>query len=102
MNPFDPKDDEYFAQRKRGRMLRRLEERAHLKRVWLKQNGQCPVCGEVFDSGSGWHVHHKLKQSDGGPNTVANLVMLHPNCHQQVHNPHVIARLENLTVAGSR
>jgi len=100
VNPFDPKDDEYFAQRKRTRMLRRLEDRAHLKRVWLQQNGHCPVCGEVFDGEGGWHVHHQHLRSEGGTDAVRNLVMLHPNCHRQVHNPQVIARLRNLTVAG--
>lgn len=101
VNVFDPKDDEYFAQRKRAKMLRRLEDRAHLKRVWLQQHGQCPACGEVFDGEGGWHVHHRHLRSEGGTNVTENLVMLHPTCHRQVHSPQVIARLKNLIVAGN-
>jgi RNA-directed DNA polymerase len=33
----------------------------------------------------GWHVHHLLWRSRGGADTVDNLVLLHPNCHRQVH-----------------
>ncbi|OPD71527.1 HNH endonuclease signature motif containing protein, partial [Pseudomonas aeruginosa] len=34
---------------------------------------------------SGWHVHHLVRRVDGGPDINANLVMVHPNCHNQIH-----------------
>lgn len=102
VNPFDPKDDEYFAARKRARMLRRLEYRKHLERVWRKQDGKCPVCGETFDGVGGWHVHHQQLRSEGGTNHEKNLILLHANCHRQVHNPRKLSWLSPRMVAGSR
>ncbi|NJS08627.1 HNH endonuclease, partial [Escherichia coli] len=33
-----------------------------------------------------WNVHHLLKKSLGGSDDVSNLVLLHPNCHRQLHS----------------
>src|SRR5205807_7851196 len=35
---------------------------------------------------TGWHSHHILWRSKGGPDTKDNRVLLHPTCHQQVHS----------------
>jgi RNA-directed DNA polymerase len=34
----------------------------------------------------GWHVHHLRWRSHGGSDLIENLVLLHPNCHRQVHS----------------
>lgn len=32
-----------------------------------------------------WHLHHVVWRVHGGADTVDNLLLLHPNCHRQVH-----------------
>lgn len=32
-----------------------------------------------------WHVHHRRWRCFGGLDTFDNLVLLHANCHRQVH-----------------
>ncbi|MFI8693193.1 HNH endonuclease signature motif containing protein, partial [Stutzerimonas kunmingensis] len=33
-----------------------------------------------------WHDHHVIRRVDGGPDTLSNRVLLHPNCHALVHS----------------
>ncbi|MEE7147813.1 HNH endonuclease signature motif containing protein, partial [Escherichia coli O8:H19] len=35
---------------------------------------------------TGWNVHHKVKKVMGGGEELSNLVLLHPNCHRQLHS----------------
>jgi 5-methylcytosine-specific restriction endonuclease McrA len=35
---------------------------------------------------TGWHSHHMIWRSLGGSESQENLVLLHPNCHSQVHS----------------
>jgi RNA-directed DNA polymerase len=34
---------------------------------------------------TGWHNHHIIWRSLGGTDRLENRVLLHPNCHHQVH-----------------
>lgn len=86
-NPFDQQWREYFEDRKRHRMRRRLEDRKRLKWLWEKQNGLCPRCGQLLEADQRWHVHHLIERQHGGADTLENLAMLHPVCHQQTHHP---------------
>jgi RNA-directed DNA polymerase len=36
---------------------------------------------------TGWHVHHIVRRVDGGSDVWSNLVMVHPDCHRQIHLP---------------
>ena len=36
---------------------------------------------------TGWHNHHIQWRVYGGSDDLDNRVLLHPNCHQQVHSP---------------
>ncbi len=85
-NPFDPAWDEYFEERLGWVMERDLKGKKHLLRVWQQQAGKCPQCLEPITKGSGWHVHHILPKAQGGSDKFSNLMLLHPNCHRQVHN----------------
>ncbi|MBK8754255.1 MAG: HNH endonuclease [Candidatus Competibacteraceae bacterium] len=35
---------------------------------------------------TGWNIHHILPKSEGGGDNISNLVLLHPNCHRQIHS----------------
>src|SRR5690606_13406207 len=86
-DPFDPEFEEYFEARKRQRMLQSLEERPFLRTIWLQQDGVCPVCRQVIGVEDRWHNHHKVRRADGGSNASGNRILLHPNCHRQLHHP---------------
>ena len=85
-NPFDPAWSEYFEDRLGWVMERDLKGKKQLLRLWQQQAGKCPQCLEPITKDSGWHVHHILPKAQGGSNKFSNLMLLHPNCHRQVHS----------------
>lgn len=54
--------------------------------LWREQNGLCPVCDQPLTQLTGWHNHHIVWRTQGGSDHVENRVLLHPNCHRQVHS----------------
>ncbi len=84
-NPYDPQDEEYFAQRLAKRMHSSLGGRRKLAWIWNWQGGCCPMCGERITRETGWHLHHIVRRTDGGSDKCSNLELLHPNCHNQHH-----------------
>jgi RNA-directed DNA polymerase len=44
------------------------------------------VCNQKLTEVSGWHVHHIQPKKNGGKDIISNLVMVHPNCHRQIHS----------------
>lgn len=85
-NPYDPEDERYFDQRLRMKWLLGEKGRGKLRCLWLQQEGLCPVCRLKITDIGGWELHHIIRRVDGGPDALDNLVLLHPNCHQQVHS----------------
>lgn len=85
-NPFDPQWETYFEERIGAKMQENLRGRRKLVKLWLDQDGQCPTCQQRITKETGWNVHHLIRRVDGGKDNVTNLVMLHPNCHRQVHS----------------
>jgi len=91
-NPFDPKWEEYFEKRLDLKVRGSVVRQRKLVALWREQNGTCPVCQQkitgivewrdVVD----WHSHHIIPKSEGGSDENSNRVLLHPNCHRQVHS----------------
>jgi RNA-directed DNA polymerase len=84
-NPFDPQWETYFEERISLKMRNALEGRKKLIRLWLDQDRRCPICQERITRETGWHVHHIIRRVDGGKDGSTNLIMVHPNCHYQIH-----------------
>ena len=82
-NPFDPAWDSYFAQRKRLRMLVRLQDRSFPRRLWQQQEGKCPGCGQLIDDDDRWQLRPLVPFKAGGARSLANLKMLHPSCQRR-------------------
>ncbi|WP_110328336.1 group II intron reverse transcriptase/maturase [Paraburkholderia tropica] len=84
-NPFDPEWEQYGEQLRQQRME---QSRGYL-RQWFKlytsQEGRCALCEQVLEFDTGWHDHHLIYKVYGGTNSLSNRVLLHPNCHRQVH-----------------
>ncbi|VBI28628.1 group II intron reverse transcriptase/maturase [Burkholderia pseudomallei] len=85
-NPFDPSWEAYFEKRLSLKMANNLMGRRKLLSLWYNQNGDCVVCQEKLTQASGWHVHHIVYRCHGGGDNISNLVMVHPNCHRQIHS----------------
>jgi RNA-directed DNA polymerase len=85
-NPYDPAWEPYFEARLGVKMTATLKGRRSLLYLWREQNGICPVCKQAITQLTGWHNHHIVWRSKGGSDDAANRVLLHPNCHRQVHS----------------
>ena len=82
-HPYDPAYELYFEERWNRRMRDSL---AWIPRTLLaRQDGKCCACGERLSLSRGWHVHHVVYRCHGGSDLLENLVLLHPNCHRQLH-----------------
>jgi RNA-directed DNA polymerase len=85
-NPYDPAWELYFEERLASQMASTLTGCGTARYLWLEQAGKCLVCNRGLTLEEGWHVHHLLWRSHGGTDQIDNLVLLHANCHRQVHS----------------
>ena len=85
-NPFDPAWEPYFEKRLGLTMKESLGGKQRLLCLWRAQKGVCPNCHEPITKNTGWHIHHILPKVQGGTDNLTNLMLLHPNCHRQIHN----------------
>jgi RNA-directed DNA polymerase len=84
-NPYDPKWETYFEVRMALQMKENLHGYDRLIKLWFDQNGRCPQCGEKITCETGWHLHHRVWVINGGDDSMANLILMHPTCHLQLH-----------------
>ncbi|TCP60105.1 group II intron reverse transcriptase/maturase, partial [Baia soyae] len=85
-NPYDPQWEMYYEKRLDIKMEQNLKHKQKLLYLWKEQKGTCPICLQKITHLTGWHSHHIHWKTHGGSDQVANRVLLHPNCHRQVHN----------------
>ncbi|KND59655.1 Retron-type RNA-directed DNA polymerase [Candidatus Burkholderia verschuerenii] len=84
-NPFDPVWEQYGEELRQGRMAHSMRYRRQWATLYLSQGGLCAHCGCALTDETGWHDHHLVYRMLGGSDAFSNRVLLHPNCHQQVH-----------------
>jgi RNA-directed DNA polymerase len=85
-NPYDPTWEVYFEKRLDRKTVKELKGKGTLLYLWRKQKGNCPACNQKITKQTGWHSHHLVWRTHGGGDEADNRVLLHPNCHRQVHN----------------
>jgi RNA-directed DNA polymerase len=80
-NPFDPHWEPYCQYR--DRQLRLKASSVFRAKLLQQQTGRCPICRQVIQCEEPLALHHR----DGNHqnNRRENLILLHPNCHRQVH-----------------
>ncbi len=83
-NPYDPSWRNYLEKRSYYKIIRDLKRRKQ-DQIWKKQKGVCPVCNQSISMEVAWDIHHVKPKSEGGNSSLNNLIMLHLNCHRQVH-----------------
>src|SRR5215813_6619009 len=84
-NPYDPNWESYFEERLGLQMRDNLRGYDKLLKLWFDQNGRCPQCGQKITPETGWHLHHRVWVVNGGDDSMAHLVVMHPICHMQLH-----------------
>jgi RNA-directed DNA polymerase len=84
-NPYDSQWEPYFEERLGLQMKENLRGYDKLLKLWFNQNGRCPQCGQKITPETGWHLHHRVWVVNGGDDSMANLVVMHPICHMQLH-----------------
>ena len=84
-NPFDPAWEPYAEQRRTAAMSLRLGYRTQVLSLYRRQEGRCAHCGAPITRESGWHDHHVVYRIHGGNDALDNRVLVHPNCHAQIH-----------------
>lgn len=85
-NPYDPLWEEYGETLRQERMLKSMQYRKEWAKLFMDQGGMCALCGCAIDWDTGWHDHHIEYRVAGGSDALGNRVLLHPNCHTQVHS----------------
>lgn len=88
-NPYDPAWEPYFEHRLGVKMARELKGRRQLLQLWQAQDGLCPICHQKITKLTGWHNHHIIWRTHGGLDGMSNRVLLHPECHRQVHSKEI-------------
>ena len=85
-NCYMPEDEQYFERLMVQRWKKTNAGQKKLISLVNRQGGKCPVCEQTFKQGDVWDVHHIHRRVDGGSDAVSNLLLLHMNCHLQLHN----------------
>jgi RNA-directed DNA polymerase len=85
--PDDPFRTKYFRYLKRIRALKKRVSTLNRfdSDLAFQQDDICPVCGESLFNGEKLHRHHIVSRADGGESSIKNLILLHLDCHRQVH-----------------
>jgi RNA-directed DNA polymerase len=84
--PYDPRWEMYGETLRQDRMASKMRYRQEWVKLYVSQRGMCALCGCEMDLDTGWQDHHIKYRVDGGSNALGNRVLLHPNCHAQVHS----------------
>lgn len=89
-NPFDPQWEQYGEQLRQARLEQSMSYRREWVTLYMSQGGLCALCGTELTEETGWHDHHLEYRMYGGSDALSNRALLHPHCHQQVHNLNVV------------
>lgn len=85
-NPFDPRQERYGEKLRQERMQSSMSHRKQWIKLYISQQGLCAVCQCKITKETGWEDHHLEPRILGGSDALGNRVLLHPNCHNQVHH----------------
>lgn len=88
-NPYDPTWEVYFEEREGAQMGDTTLGNRKLWWLWKEQDGLCPLCGQRLTRRSGWRLHYLVPRMLGGPDRSHNWVLVHSNCHREIHDRRV-------------
>ena len=85
-NPYDLAFEEYFEKRQERVWRDSMQGKRILLMLWLRQQQCCAMCRHPITKATEWNIHHIVEKVKGGSDELSNLVLLHPNCHRQLHS----------------
>ena len=85
-NPFDPQWEMRGEEVRQARMLASMRHRQHWSALYKSQRGLCGLCQGKITKETGWHDHHIQYRAHAGSDALSNRILLHPDCHTQVHS----------------
>jgi RNA-directed DNA polymerase len=80
--PDDPTLQDYWVQRR----SRARTTAGRAGQLAQRQQGLCPVGHQALENDEDLHVHHVVPKQHGGTDDLANLRLVHHNCHRQLHS----------------
>ena len=101
-NPYDPAYETYFEKREADHMLDTFQGTRTLRFLWHEQRGLCSVCNTTITRTTGWRLHYCVPRVMGGSRSVENRVLLHPECHNRVHDQRIAVSKPRLPLGGVR
>ncbi len=101
-NPYDPAYETYFEHREGTHMQATFRGTRTLRFLWHEQSGLCTVCNTKITRITGWRLHHCVPRVMGGSPSAENRVLLHPECHDRVHNQRISVSKPRLPERGVR
>ena len=101
-NPYDPAYETYFEHREGTHMQETFRDTRTLRFLWHDQSGLCTVCNTKITRITGWRLHHCVPRVMGGSHSTENRVLLHPECHDRVHNQRLSVSKPRLPEGGVR
>lgn len=82
-SPYDSNLRDYWAKRQgNARFLWWNQQR---RAIANRQEHCCPICGQSLYNGEELHLHHKQPRKQGGTQHNDNLILVHQDCHMQIH-----------------
>jgi RNA-directed DNA polymerase len=78
VNPYEPKDKEYFDKRNTYKMFLSLSGKKTLLKMWERQKRKFTICGNAIDKDNSWYITDKIV--DG--KRIKNLV--HGSCRRSI------------------
>lgn len=85
-NPYDLAFEEYFERLHERKWRESMQGLRKVLALWLRQKQLCPICRHRITKETEWNIHHIVERVKGGGDEMSNLMLLHPNCHRQLHN----------------
>ena len=80
-SPDNPRLKAYWEKRQRAKAS---DAAPSWQKMAVRQNGNCPECGDSLFNGEEVHPHHIIPRKNGGRDTYTNLRLIHLYCHQQL------------------
>ena len=84
-SPLDPDLEGYWKKRNQNMGKVRFAKGSKLERIFNREKGICPICGEPISLDEEFELHHIKPVNDGGTNYADNLIFLHKTCHKAKH-----------------
>jgi RNA-directed DNA polymerase len=85
---------EYWRRREYRNALKQIYS-AKVEKIYTRQKGICPYCGQPVTDISGTHTHHMLPVRYGGTGKLNNLWLLHLDCHITLHSEYSLEQMRD-------